>query len=319
MHGRQRGVLPLPQPRLGPLHRLDLPRFHLHYVRPQVDARYAVDPLGFEAPVVDPDVQPGPLQRLVGLLRPRFAGLQQPGFRLQRPALARAPQLRVRRVVALEPLLFVALQPVVAPFAYHQVTVRVLAGTGMDRQRVGQVLGGGQIVGKPDRQLLPLVGGQGQGQGKFHPLKELPVPPLPQVRRVPIGRRLRLRPARHVAGFRVDQLGHGLGIPAVLRCPLDVGGCRPGAVALRPRTVADVQMVDAPTAAASWTAAPVRGVEAGEGVVVGSHGRPSARGQKKRGGRANGADKHRVSRRETHKCALSSFGDGNIFTHMIGS
>ena len=59
--GVQRGVLPRPLPGLGPRHRLDLARFHLYYVRPEMHARYAVDPLGFQAPVVDPDVMPGPL------------------------------------------------------------------------------------------------------------------------------------------------------------------------------------------------------------------------------------------------------------------
>ena len=240
---------------------------------------------------------PGTLERLVGLLRPRCAGLQQPGFRLQRPALARAPQLRVRRVVTLEPLLGGPLHPVVAPFAYHQVAMRVLAVARVDRQRVGQLLGVGQIVGKAHGQVLLLVGGQGQGQGHFHPLKELPVGPLMQVRRVPIGGRpgLRVRPRGHVPGFRVHQL-RGLLPPPVFRGPLDVGRRRPGTAPLRPRPVAHGHVVDAtPAAPAAGTAATVRGVEAGETLVVGSHGRPSAWEREKRGGRANGADKHRVS------------------------
>ena len=194
-------------------------------------ARQPLDALGFEAPVVNPDGVPGPLERLVRLFRPRCAGLRQPRPLLLGRALPRSPQLRVLRVVAFEPLRRGARQPVVAPLAYHQVAMRVLGAPGVDRQRVGQVLRVGQIVGKPDRQRLPLLRGQGQGQGHFHPVEQPPVGPLVQVRRVPVGRRLRLRPRGHVPGFGIDQLG-GLLPPAVLRGPLDVGRRGAGAIIL---------------------------------------------------------------------------------------
>ena len=59
---------------------LDAPRFHLQHMRPEVDAGHAGNALGFEAAVVDLEFQPGFLERLVGLLGPRGAGLEEPVF-----------------------------------------------------------------------------------------------------------------------------------------------------------------------------------------------------------------------------------------------
>ena len=78
---------------------------------------------------------------------------------------------------------------------------------GVDRQRVGQPLPVGQVMGEAHRQFLPLRLGQRQGQGHFHPLEQPPVRALIQVGGVPIGRRVPLGPGRHVAGFGIDQLG----------------------------------------------------------------------------------------------------------------
>lgn len=207
-----------------------------------MQARQPLDALGFQAPVVDPDGMAGALQGRVGLRRPGFAGVQQPGFRLQRPALSRPTLLRGGRVIALEPLLRGALKPVVAPFANQQVTVRVRPVPGVDRQRVGQPLPVGQVVGKAYRQLALLRLGQRQGQGHFHSLEELAVGPLVEIGRVPIGRGRGGRPGRHVPGFGVHQL-LAL-VPAVLRFPLDVGGGRPGRLAATARAVAGAKMED---------------------------------------------------------------------------
>ena len=247
--------------------------------------RPPLDALGGQAPVVNPDVLPGSLQRRIGLLRPRYAGLRQPGFGLQRPALPRPALLWGVGVVAPKPLRRRTLQPVVAPLADKQVRVRVAASAGVDRQGVGEPLGVGQMVGKGDGQVPLLGGGQRQGQRDFHPLEQPPVGPLVQVRRIPVGPRIAFRPAWHVPGFGVDQLG--LSSPAVLSRALDVGGRGPGRLAGAPRPVAGVQVVDGtPTPSASGQAAPVRGVEAGETLGLGIHGRPAARGEGKRGGRA---------------------------------
>ena len=61
---------------------LDAPRFHLQHMRPEVDAGHAGDALGFEAAVVDLELEPGFPERLVALLGPRGAGLEEPVFRM---------------------------------------------------------------------------------------------------------------------------------------------------------------------------------------------------------------------------------------------
>ena len=164
-----------------------------------MQARQPLDALGGETAVVDPDGVAGPLQGRVGLRRPRGPRLHQPRFGVQGRGLARPAQLRVGGVVAPEPLLSRALQPVVRPLANQQVTVRVGARAGVDRQGVGQLLLVGQMAGKAHRQLALLVGRQRGRQGYFHPLEQPAVGPLVQVGRVPVGGRVRVRPGRHVA------------------------------------------------------------------------------------------------------------------------
>ena len=256
------------RPRLGTPHTLDAPRFHRGRGRSQVDARHPRDALLFQATVVDADLVPRPLQSLVGLGRPGCAGRIKPGPRFQRLALPRPTLRRFSRVVAPEPLRRGALEAVVPTLANHQVTVRVGAVPGVNRQRVGQPLPVGQVVGKADCQLPALFFGQRHGQGKFQPLAQPPVGPLVLVGRVPVGGRLAFRPAREVAGLSVHQLGAL--VPAVLGRPLDVGGGGPGRLAFGPRAGPDAQMVDGTrregAAGPGKAAAPLL-VEAGQGVI----------------------------------------------------
>ena len=73
-----------------------------------------VSQIGQAAPV-DPLGPARPLKRPVRRLLPRLAGLLQPVPGLGLPRLPRPPLLRGLRVVALEPLLGAALDPVMAP------------------------------------------------------------------------------------------------------------------------------------------------------------------------------------------------------------
>ena len=101
-------------------------------------------PVGFvpqigQAAVVDALPSARPLQRPVRRLLPRLAGLLQPVPGLGRPRLPRPAIFRGLRVVALEPLLGVPLDPVMAPLGEHQVRVGVFSvrPTPVDGQRIG--------------------------------------------------------------------------------------------------------------------------------------------------------------------------------------
>ena len=114
----------------------------------KVDARLALDALGGQAAVVDPLHLASPLQGLVGLLGPGFPRGDEPIFGLEGAGLERSAEFRLGSVGPLEPLGRLALDPVVGSLAHHQVTVRVAAPAGVDRQGVGQLLGVGQLVGE---------------------------------------------------------------------------------------------------------------------------------------------------------------------------
>ena len=127
-----------------------------------------------------------PLQRPIRRLLPLLAGLVQPVPRLGRPRFPRPPLLRDLRVVALEPLLPAALDPVMAPLGEHQVRVGILPGlpAPMDRQRIGQPLRAGQLPGEARGHLPPLGRVQLLGQGELHLAVQPPVGPLVLVRRL---------------------------------------------------------------------------------------------------------------------------------------
>ena len=97
-----------------------------------------VPPLGQAAPV-DPLGPARPLERSVRLLLPRLTGLFQPVPGLGRPRLPRPSLLRGLRVVALEPLLPAALDPVIAALGEHQVRVGIFSvrPAPVDGQRIG--------------------------------------------------------------------------------------------------------------------------------------------------------------------------------------
>ena len=96
---------------------------------PQIGQAAPVDPLG----------PARPLQRPVRRLLPRLTGLLQPVPGLGRPRLPRPALFRGLRVVALEPLLGVPLDPVMAPLREHQVRVGVFSvrAAPVDGQRIG--------------------------------------------------------------------------------------------------------------------------------------------------------------------------------------
>lgn len=222
------------RPRLGTPLGGDPPRLHRVGGWPEVNARHTRNPPLGITPVVHPQRVAGPFQGLVGRGRQAFArGVQpRPGF--ESLGLPGTAQLGGGRVVALEPLLRRALNPIVAPLADEQVTVRVGPPADVDRQAIGQLLGGGQLPRKADRQLPLFSGAQRGRQGKFQPLEQPSIGPLVQVGRVPIGQRIGLGPPRHMTRFAVEHIVRpvALALPTVLVGPLDVGGRGPRGLAL---------------------------------------------------------------------------------------
>ena len=116
-----------------------------------------VSQIGQAAPV-DPLGPARPLQRPVRRLLPRLTGLLQPVPGLGLPRLPRPPLLRGLRVVALEPLLPAALDPVMAPLGKHQVRVGVLSvrPAPVDGQRIRQPLLGAHPFGELACKLPPI-------------------------------------------------------------------------------------------------------------------------------------------------------------------
>lgn len=172
---------------------------HLHHRRPEMERRQPLHPLRRERPVIDPRLDPGPLERRVRLLGPRLARAFKPRARHQRPALPR-PRLRrrLRRIVPPEPCLRTARLPVVHPLRDHQVRVRVLPASRVDRERPGQPLRRRQRPREVPDQLPLRVEVQLHRQRHLDRLEQPPVRPLVQVRRVPVRR----RPVEALAGPR---------------------------------------------------------------------------------------------------------------------
>ena len=175
-----------------------------------------VPPLG-QAAVVDALPSARPLERPVRLLLPRLTGLFQPVPGFGRPRLPRPALFRGLRVVALEPLLGVPLDPVMAPLGEHQVRVGVFSvrPTPVDGQRIGQPLPARQPLGEARGSLPPLGLAELLGKRELDLAVETPVGAFVLVRRLPIRSGVVPRPLRHVFVLFVLQF-----LPVLLVTPL---------------------------------------------------------------------------------------------------
>ena len=199
----------------------------------QVAAPLRFGALRGQAPVVDPDLLPRPLQRPVGFLLPDLPGLLYPGPGHHRAALLGPAALRVLRVVAPEPLLRAALLAVQSALTDYQVRVWIapLCPAPVDRQRIGQPLFPAQPLGEAagQRAALPLV--QLHGQRHFHLLVQPPVDPLVVVCRLPVFAGIVLCPSGQVAALFVFQFFGVLGIAALAPKVIKLGAGRLAAAA----------------------------------------------------------------------------------------
>ena len=157
---------------------------------PQIGQAAPVDPLG----------PARPLERPVRRLLPRLTGLLQPVPGLGRPRLPRPPLLRGLSVVAPEPLLGAALDPVMAPLGEHQVRVGVLSvrPAPVDGERIGQPLPARQPLGEARGSLPPLVLVQLLGQGELDLAVQPAVGALVLVCCLPVFFGVAPRPLRHI-------------------------------------------------------------------------------------------------------------------------
>ena len=189
-----------------------------------------VPPLG-QAAVVDALPSARPLERPVRLLLPRLTGLLQPVPGLGRPRFPRPSLLRGLRVVALEPLLPAALDPVIAALGEHQVRMGIFSvrAAPVDRQRIGQPLPARQPLGEARGSLPPLVLVQLLGQGELDLAVQPAVGALVLVRRLPVFFGVVLGPLRHVSVLFVFQF-----LPVLLVTPLALDVIALGAGRLPP-------------------------------------------------------------------------------------
>ena len=178
---------------------------------PQIGQAAPVDPLG----------PARPLERPVRRLLPRLAGLLQPVPGLGRPRLPRPALFRGLRVVALEPLLGVPLDPVMAPLREHQVRVGVFSvrAAPVDRQRIGQPLPARQPLGEARGSLSPLGLAELLGKRELDLAVQAPVGALVLIRRLPVFSGVVLGPLRHVPVLFVFQF---LAVLLVAPLALDV-------------------------------------------------------------------------------------------------
>ena len=158
---------------------------------PQIGQAAPVDPLG----------PARPLQRPVRRLLPRLTGLLQPVPGLGRPRLPRPALFRGLRVVALEPLLPAALDPVIAALGEHQVGVGIFSvrAAPVDRQRIGQPLPARQPLGEARGSLPPIGLAELLGKRELDLAVETPVGAFVLVRRLPVRSGVVLGPLRHVS------------------------------------------------------------------------------------------------------------------------
>ena len=189
-----------------------------------------VSQIGQAAPV-DPLGPARPLQRPVRRLLPRLAGLLQPVPGLGRPRLPRPPLLRGLSVVAPEPLLPAALDPVMAALGEHQVRVGVLSvrPAPVDGQRIGQPLLGAHPFGELACKLPAIGLAELLGKRELDLAVETPVGAFVLVRRLPVRSGVVLGPLRHVSVLFVFQF-----LPVLLVTPLALDVIALGAGRLPP-------------------------------------------------------------------------------------
>ena len=184
-----------------------------------------------------------PLERPVRRLLPRLAGLLQPVPGLGLPRLPRPPLLRGLSVVAPEPLLGAALDPVIAALGEHQVRVGVLSvrAAPVDRQRIGQPLPARQPLGEARGSLPPLVLVQLLGQSELDLAVQPAVGALVLIRRLPVFSGVVLGPLRHVFVLFVFQF---LAVLLVAPLALDVIALGAGRLPASAGTEASFKMKD---------------------------------------------------------------------------
>ena len=205
-------------------------------------------PVGFvpqigQAAPVDPLGPARPLQRPVRRLLPRLAGLLQPVPGLGRPRFSRPSLLRGLRVVALEPLLPAALDPVIAALGEHQVRVGIFSvrAAPVDRQRIGQPLPARQPLGEARGSLPPIGLAELLGKRELDLAVQAPVGALVLIRRLPVFSGVVLGPLRHVPVLFVFQF---LAVLLVAPLALDVLALGAGRLPAGAGTEASFKMID---------------------------------------------------------------------------
>lgn len=187
--------------------------------------------------MVDTGIMARTLQGVVGHVGPVLPGLFKPCLP---PAgdvgLLATPSLGGLGVVPLEPLLSVALDAVVQALGNHQVAVGVLALAAVDRQRVGQLLVVGEVLGEVFGQRLALVWGQLSRQREFDLTEQHPIGAFVSIRSVPVVAGT-LDPIGHVARLGVLDFILVAGIPAFALDVVGFGACRLAALPAASRSV----------------------------------------------------------------------------------
>ena len=193
--------------------------------------------------MVEARLTAGLLQRPIRRLLPRLAGLLEPVPGLGRPALPRPALRRRLRVVAREPLLGAALNPVMAALGEHQVRVGILAvrAAAVEGERIGQPLPGAHLLGERARERTPPDRVQFARQGELDLAVEPPVGALVLVGRLPVGARVLLGPRRHMPALAVLQL---VLVPLVAALALDVVALGRRRLPTGAGPIADFEVID---------------------------------------------------------------------------
>jgi hypothetical protein len=172
--------------------------------RSEVLARFLAHALAVVAAVVHAFIPAELPQFVVDDVRERPPRALHPLAAVKAAALQGAAALRMLTVRAAEPLVGVPLETVILPLGDHHVDVGVVLVAiaimaGMDRERVRQVLTVRQRVDELARDLDLVRGVEAARQGEVPTDVEPPVRAFIQIRRIPVGPSVVVRPRRHVA------------------------------------------------------------------------------------------------------------------------